>query len=274
MRGIAIVLALLLPLGTAGGDDTTLIVPPGSVVRWPGVAADSCRLGDASWTPPDGTCWYPIDLLTPPGPLTVGRSTAGREDRATVVIASYPYPQQAISVEPKMVHPPDDQLERIRQESERVATVWRRTGPSTDSPPLSQPLIPMPAARSFGSRRILNGEPRSPHTGIDLTANVGTPVLAAARGEVALAAELYFAGRAVILDHGDRLFTMYYHLHRIGVRDGETVQRGQEIGTVGATGRVTGAHLHFAVRWRDARVDPSLLLGSSENVPTIAVQIR
>jgi murein DD-endopeptidase MepM/ murein hydrolase activator NlpD len=94
-------------------------------------------------------------------------------------------------------------------------------------------------------------------------------VLAAACGDVVLASDLYFSGRSIILDHGDRLFTVYFHLSEILVREGDRVQRGQLIGRIGATGRVTGPHLHFGVRWRDARVDPVLLLGETTEVPSI-----
>jgi murein DD-endopeptidase MepM/ murein hydrolase activator NlpD len=94
-------------------------------------------------------------------------------------------------------------------------------------------------------------------------------VLAAAAGEVALAAHLYFAGKAVIVDHGAGLFTMYFHLHEITVGNGDRIERGQTLGTVGTTGRVTGAHLHFGARWNGARIDPSLLLAPIEDIPTI-----
>ncbi len=112
----------------------------------------------------------------------------------------------------------------------------------------------------FGLRRLLNGQPRSPHTGYDWAAPAGTPVLAANAGRAALVAEHFFAGRNVILDHGLGLFTLYFHLTETRVAQGEPVTAGQVIGTVGATGRVTGPHLHFAVLLNGARVDPEALL--------------
>jgi murein DD-endopeptidase MepM/ murein hydrolase activator NlpD len=112
----------------------------------------------------------------------------------------------------------------------------------------------------FGLRRVINGQPRSPHTGYDWAAPVGTPVLAANAGRVALVAEHFFAGRNIVLDHGLGLFTFYYHLDETRVGPGEPVAAGQVIGAVGATGRVTGPHLHFAVVLAGARVDPESLL--------------
>ncbi|MEM1250263.1 MAG: M23 family metallopeptidase, partial [Acidobacteriota bacterium] len=134
--------------------------------------------------------------------------------------------------------------------------------------PLAQPLERLPRGGRFGARRIINGEPRSPHTGADYAANQGTPVLAAADGVVRLAEEHFFGGNSVFLDHGDGLITMYLHLHEIFVDPGESVTRGSVIGTVGSTGRSTGPHLHFGIRWRGARVDPAFLL-QPERISTV-----
>jgi murein DD-endopeptidase MepM/ murein hydrolase activator NlpD len=112
----------------------------------------------------------------------------------------------------------------------------------------------------FGVRRLINGQPRSPHTGYDWAAPVGTPVVAANAGRTVLVTEHFFAGRNVVVDHGLGLFTLYYHLTETRVEPGESVAAGQVIGTVGATGRVTGPHLHFAVLLNGARVDPEALL--------------
>lgn len=112
----------------------------------------------------------------------------------------------------------------------------------------------------FGLRRIINGLPRSPHAGYDWAAPRGAPVLAANGGRVALAAEHFFAGRLVVLDHGLGLFTLYFHLDETRVAGGDRVEAAQLIGSVGATGRVTGPHLHFAVSLDGARVDPMALL--------------
>jgi murein DD-endopeptidase MepM/ murein hydrolase activator NlpD len=117
------------------------------------------------------------------------------------------------------------------------------------------------ATGGFGLRRVINGQPRSPHAGYDWAAPTGTPVAAANAGRVALVAEHFFAGRLVVLDHGLGLFTYYFHLDGTTVSTGERVAKGQPIGAVGATGRVTGPHLHLGVSIAQARVDPESLLG-------------
>ena len=112
----------------------------------------------------------------------------------------------------------------------------------------------------FGARRIINDQPRMPHSGADYAAAAGTPVTASNRGRVALVGEFFFAGRLVVLDHGLGLYTLYFHLDRVDVAEGALVERGQPIGTVGATGRATGPHLHWGAVLREARVNPAGLL--------------
>jgi murein DD-endopeptidase MepM/ murein hydrolase activator NlpD len=128
----------------------------------------------------------------------------------------------------------------------------------------------MRGGRSFGARRFFNDQPRSPHSGIDLRAAAGTPVHAVGAGTVVLAAEHFFGGNSVYIDHGGGLISVSMHLSRMLVKQGERVTPGQVIGEVGATGRVTGPHLHFGVRWHGARVDPGLLLGPVAAIPTAA----
>lgn len=253
---------------TAQSDEIP-VLDPGSVIRWHGVGIERCSNGAASWRPIGDTCWYPIDLLLDEGPVALERVVNNTAERTTVRIAAFPFPQQDIEFEPTMVNPPQDQLERIRTERTRVSALWNRDGPAQFSLPLSPPLTPVPVARSFGFRRVLNGEPRNPHSGVDYSAPAGTPVLAAARGTVVLAEQHYFAGKALFIDHGDQLFTMYFHLSEISVNQGDLVVSGQVIGAVGATGRVTGPHLHFGVRWHGARIDPTILLRDPDEIPAI-----
>jgi murein DD-endopeptidase MepM/ murein hydrolase activator NlpD len=108
----------------------------------------------------------------------------------------------------------------------------------------------------FGYRRVINGAPRAPHTGVDLRAPMGTEVLAANSGRVALVGNFFFSGDSLVLDHGAGLYTTYFHLSEFKVREGAEVQKGEVIGLSGMTGRVTGPHLHWGARLNGARVDP------------------
>jgi len=267
----AFVMALALLTGTASHAADMLEVRPGGVVRWPGDGSvTACQMAGERFEPVDGDCWFAIDLLTPEGGLDLGRVRDGVFESTTVHVGSYPYPVQKLEVAPRHVDLSEADAERSRLESERVATLWSLRTPRRFTLPLAPPLDPMPAARSFGNRRVFNGQPRGEHTGIDLSAATGTPVHAVADGTVVLAADHFFPGRAVYVDHGDGLVSMYFHLDTIAVADGDEVARGELLGTVGATGRVTGAHLHFGLRWRGARIDPGPMLGDPDVVPRVS----
>lgn len=113
----------------------------------------------------------------------------------------------------------------------------------------------------YGSRRILNGEPRAPHYGIDIAANTGTPVKAPADGVITMVDDLYFTGMTIIMDHGHGISSTFLHLDKVNVQLGETVKQGDNIGSVGSSGRSTGAHLDWRINWFDKRLDPALLAG-------------
>jgi murein DD-endopeptidase MepM/ murein hydrolase activator NlpD len=123
-------------------------------------------------------------------------------------------------------------------------------------------VVPIPGGTgtNFGSRRVFNGESRNPHAGADLRATTGTPIRSTNKGRVALAKNLFFTGNTVIVDHGLGIYTLYAHLSRIDVKKDATVERAQVIGLAGATGRVTGPHLHWGARVQNARVDPFSLI--------------
>jgi len=245
-------------------------VRPGSIVRWPGEGLVECRQGGRRFAPLAGVCYFPVDLLAS-GRIEVERRTAAGAERRTLAVARYPYPTESLTgVEEKYVSPPAAEMARIEREQRETAAVFARVTPRQFELPLGAPLAVLPEGGRFGSRRIFNGEARSPHGGTDFKAAPGTVVFAPADGVVALAAAQYFAGNAVYLDHGDGLVTMSFHLSALLVKNGETVKRGQPIGRVGATGRVTGPHLHFGARWRGAKVDPQLLLADPSTWPTIA----
>ncbi len=179
--------------------------------------------------------------------------------RALDVVAGR-FPTQKLKVAPAYVEPPASELDRIREDKEKVARVWQSGRPERAWTGAFRPPIVAEIRDNFGARRVFNGQPRSPHDGLDIGAPAGTPVTAPAPGVVALADPLYFSGGTVILDHGAGLFTLYFHLSRVDVKPGDVLAPGQPIGLVGATGRVTGPHLHWGARLNRAHVNPLGLL--------------
>jgi len=243
-----------------------LEVQPGSVVRWPGEGIQSCSIGQFEWKPVDDACWFAIDLLTVAGPLKLERKIGEDSEAITVTISAYPYPEQRLQVSEKTVHLSGPDEERAAKEKKTIDTVWRQRHERRFHFPLAQPLADTKTGRSFGARRILNNEPRSPHSGIDYRASRGTPVSSVASGVVVLADEYFFGGKSVFINHGDELISMYMHLDHIEVEQGQIVDRGERVGVVGSTGRATGPHLHFALRWHEARIDPKYLFGKPETI--------
>ncbi|HVS66762.1 MAG TPA: M23 family metallopeptidase [Thermoanaerobaculia bacterium] len=256
-------------LASASFATSILTAPPASVVRWAGNAIERCTFDGRTFPPRDGACLLPVDLLAT-GTLTAERVRAGVTETLAIEVGAYPYPVQRLTIDdPRRTNPNAEDLARIERESARIAELWTLDGAAHGQLPLSPPLEALPPGGRFGAKRIINGNPSSPHSGLDYAANQGTPVLAAGDGAVRLAEEHFFAGNSVFLDHGDGLVTMYFHLHEIFVEPGEKVTRGAVIGTVGSTGRSTGPHLHFGARWRGARIDPALLLGPVERYPNL-----
>jgi murein DD-endopeptidase MepM/ murein hydrolase activator NlpD len=263
-------LAVGFGLISVSGLSAGPLVAPGGLVRWLGEGVESCGWQGQKWLPIEGSCWYPIDLLTPEGPLEIFRVASGRREETTISVASYPYKVQRITLEDdSQVNLSAEDLARVRGEQKRISVLWGRRGPRRFVLPLEPPLESLPAGGRFGDRRFFNDQPRSPHTGADYAADEGVPVLAVADGVVALADDFFFSGRSVFLDHGDGLITMYFHFSEIVVEEGDEIRRGQVIGKVGQTGRATGPHLHVGVRWRGARVDPALMFASVDEIPSL-----
>jgi murein DD-endopeptidase MepM/ murein hydrolase activator NlpD len=180
-------------------------------------------------------------------------------------VTPHAYREQRLTVENQSYVDPDPlQLARIAAERERIDTAlgaWRESR-LVDV----ELLVPVAGRRSpsFGFRRFFNDQPRAAHKGMDIAAPRGSTILAAADGVISIEGDFFFNGNTVIVDHGQGLLTMYCHLDAIDVRQGDSVARGAAIGKVGATGRVTGAHLHFGVYLNGTAVDPSLLLAPPE----------
>lgn len=193
--------------------------------------------------------WRPRDGAT----MVVGTGS--------VVMRPWTFPTQTLTLPRSQVDLDAKTLARVRREqAELRAALAAGGGERLWRDAFQVPVEGGEPTGGFGLRRIINGQPRSPHAGFDWAATRGTPVSAANAGRVALVAEHFFAGRLVALDHGLGLFTLYFHLDEARVTIGERVARGQQIGSVGATGRTTGPHLHFGVTLDGARVDPQSLL--------------
>lgn len=216
-----------------------------------------------------GSSWMTVlgaDLDAPPGAHDVRIALTYEDGRKairsrTVEIAPLSFPTTELTVEPRYVElSPEDQA-RANRESRETAGIYATLTPQAYwTEPFQVPIPGATGGRNFGHRRVFNGQARAPHSGADLSAATGTPIEASNRGRVVLAKDLFFSGNAVFLDHGLGVYTVYLHLSQIMVEPGEMVERGQPVGLAGATGRVTGPHLHWGVRVLDARVDPFSLL--------------
>ena len=216
----------------------------------------------------EGAEWYAltgVDVEAAVGISTLriaARSTDGGVLDMSHNVEIHPahYRTSTLTVAPKFVEPAPEELTRIKAEVDLKAKVFAASA--------AEPLwsgdfrAPVMAAAtdSFGTRRVFNGELDSVHKGMDFRAAAGTPVRAGNGGVVVLARPLYYEGNCVVIDHGLGLFTISMHLSRIDVHEGQHVSLGERIGLSGATGRVTGPHLHWAVRWHDAYLDPAKLL--------------
>lgn len=201
-----------------------------------------------------------IPLSATPGPTSAVWEGAAGPVRLAFSVAAHDYPAQRITIaDPEKVTPSGANLARIQREQTEILAAFRAR---TDRAPQLPLVLPVqgPLSSNFGLRRFINGQARSPHSGIDVAAPTGTPVHAPAPGRVLRVGDYFFTGHTVFLDHGGGLVTLYCHLSRVDVRAGQELAAGAVLGAVGATGRATGPHLHWAVSLNDARVDPRLLL--------------
>jgi murein DD-endopeptidase MepM/ murein hydrolase activator NlpD len=178
-----------------------------------------------------------------------------------LTIRARSFPLERLTLPSHQVDLDPETERRAVAEGERLRTLYRTITPERLwRGPFTRPIGGTAPGTGFGARRVINGRPRAPHSGIDFSAPRGTPVVAANSGRVALVADFFFPGRLVALDHGLGLYTLYFHLDSVAVAAGETVSRGQVLGAVGATGRATGPHLHFGAQLGAARIDPAALL--------------
>jgi hypothetical protein len=242
---------VVLSIGNEGRSDSVR-------VRAFNQSIPTYRDGDA-WTAMVG-----IDLDTKPGTYQVAVESGSGPD---IVHATYPlkilpraFRTRRLTVDQAFVTPPKSEEPRIEREAALLAATWRASAATRLWTTGFERPVPQAANSAFGTRSIFNGKPRNSHGGADFLSPAGTPIQAPNAGRIAVARNLYYSGNTVIIDHGIGVFSTLAHLSRIDVHEGDVVTPGQVIGLVGATGRVTGPHLHWAVRIADARVDPLSLL--------------
>lgn len=287
MRGCSVAFAVVLAWGSLhaqGSLDVSLAaraIAPGEVVvvttrtstPADGIAVHLLdrripvfRTDDLTWTAVAG-----IDLDATPGDHTVSVEATGslgpQQKTVPFTIAPGRFTTRRLRVDPVFVEPPPEVVSRILSEADRLEQLWTRAGDRQWSGPFVPPVAGRPVGR-FGARSIFNGQLRAPHAGEDYARPVGTPVVAPGGGTVTLAEPLYFTGNTVVVDHGAGLFSIFAHLSAMSVGVGDIVTTGGPIGTVGATGRVTGPHLHWSVRLGGARVSPSSLLAALGPAPS------
>ena len=231
--------------------------------------------GDSSVTARGGVHTYQsqallgVDLEKVPGDyeLSVSATTeSGEHAQCTVTleVRAGKFATESLTVQKQFVEPNEQQAQRAVAEQEKLRQIFDHITPEKLwHGPFRLPLTGGVRGTNFGKRRILNGQSRSPHTGADFPAPTGTPIHATQGGRVVLAEELYFSGNTVIIDHGLGIYSLYGHLSTTDVTVGDAVKAGAVIGKVGATGRVTGPHLHWGVTVNKARVNPLQLVSQT-----------
>lgn len=281
MRLLLIFLSLLLFTSPAWGGDLTLLSPrvyngEVALLRWQGepLSFGVVRFRDNVFylypDPEGAVVLLPVGLNVPAGdyPLTVALADMWGQTTAAELTLRVDYkarPEEHLTLPERMVTPVAKDLARIKRESsllkQRYALRSQRLW-VTFALPVSEPVSSV-----FGKRRVLNGKPKSPHSGTDFRSPSGTPVHSISNGRVALVADLFYTGKTVVVDHGEGLVSVYAHLSKVLVEEESELKIGDVLGEVGSTGRSTGAHLHLTVRLLEERVDPLALLAIFEDEP-------
>ncbi len=223
---------------------------------WPSAAAPGASAKGQVWR-----ALVPVDLEKPSGDYALKVEIQPQEGQPvpcqlTVHVTAGKFATESLKVAPQFVEPNPEQLARAKAEQQRLHELYGTVTPEKLwRGKFRVPLTGVTSGANFGRRRVLNGQASSPHTGVDFPAPTGTPVHAAQAGRVVLAEPLYFAGNTVLIDHGLGIYTLYGHLSEISVKVGDELAAGAVLGKVGATGRVTGPHLHWGLVVDGARVN-------------------
>jgi hypothetical protein len=294
-RPLATLLAIVLSAPVLTAQPAAVLTPsqtarallPGEIVRLRVESSQPLAMlsGTAFGRPihfvPTERAWdglIAIDVETAPGryvAVLAGTPVDGSgpvELRHILDVGKKTFDTRRLTVDPNFVNPPPEELPRIQRETARLNQVFAVVTPRRLwTGPFIKPVAG-PSTGRYGELSVFNGEPRSRHRGTDFRAPTGTPVRAPAAGRVALSDDLYFSGGSVIIDHGHGLFSQMAHLSRRDVEEGQTVEAGQVIGLAGATGRVTGPHLHWSARLGPASIDPVSLLEVLGPEPPAALQ--
>jgi murein DD-endopeptidase MepM/ murein hydrolase activator NlpD len=274
-RLLLVALALAAPVTAATASTATVFatprvaeVPGGIVIlKLPGapdakpVASFDGRPVLVVWQKDSWLAIVGVPLDTDPGTRHVEVQQPGKDPlRIEFTVAPKQYATQQLKVAPGQVNLSPENEARVARESEKIRAALDTF--SVDAPPTLRLMQPVPGRRSssFGLRRVFNGEARRPHSGMDIAAPTGTPIKAPLDGRVIDVGDYFFNGNNVIVDHGQGLVTMYCHLSKVRVQTGQRLRTGEVLGEVGATGRVTGPHLHWGVALNGAMVDPALFL--------------
>jgi hypothetical protein len=270
--GLALITFIVPSLSTAQTPEPTVSASPGGLVRWVSPGTQHCSMKGRVWTALHGVCYYPVDLLASTGPVAIARWGAGPKELARISVEPNDYGTEEITLpDIPQAHPSQQDLKRDAVDRAQLGRLWlRKESPVQFTLPLGPPVRPMSVGKSFGVKRIYNGKAsEQAHMGSDYDSPVGSPILAVASGTVVLAKEMFFEGNSVFIDHGDGLISEYFHLSELKVQTGQQVKRGETLGREGQTGRATGPHLWFGVRWHDARIDPKFLLEEPSKIPEV-----
>lgn len=263
---IMLATALMLLSGTQASAtpeeiSSTPSVPtsvPGGVLTVPVAPGSTVKYGDTAVLVTDDIAVLGLGLKTKPGTYSLVITTPqGFDYEVEFAVVFKQYPEQHLTIpDDRKVNPYAEDIDRINREAAAQRKQYAlRSKPLGPLRPFIQPTEGV-VSSPFGRRRVLNGKPRNPHSGLDVAAPTGTPIVAPAPGTVTLTGDLFFNGNTVFVDHGHGLITMTCHMSKIEVAEGDLVQRGDLLGLVGATGRVTGPHLHWNVSLNGVRIDP------------------